>query len=240
MSTNPFGLATSDLATNPTKRTPCVLLLDTSGSMGELQGGMGKPIDLLNRALPTLQSDLLADSTASISVELAIVTFGGSPKEVVPFTPVSSFFPPVLSAAGGTPLGQAVIIALDMIERRKQEYTANGIVYFRPWIFILTDGQPTDSSSDWSDATQRAALARQQKKVEIWALSTDGSPTVISKLQQITDKAAVLDGFAFRETFKFLSNSLTGLSNSKEGQAVAPAPTPSQITPTPWTQPIQP
>jgi len=208
--------------------------------MGESQGGAGLPIDRLNQALPSLQSDLLTDSTASISVELAIVTFGGSPKELVPFTPVSSFFPPVLSAAGGTPLGQAVIIALDMIERRKQEYKASGIAYFRPWIFILTDGQPTDPPNDWSNATQRASLFRQQKKVEIWALSTDPSPTVISRLQQITDKTAVLDGFAFRETFKFLSASLTNLSNSKEGQSVAPAPTPDQITPAPWNAPIQP
>jgi len=208
--------------------------------MGESQGGMGLPIDLLNKALPTLQSDLLLDPTASVSVELAIVTFGGSPKEVVPFTPVSSFFPPVLTAGGGTPLGLAVIIALDMIERRKQELTEAGLVFFRPWIFILTDGQPTDSASDWSDATQRAALSLQQKKVDIWALSTDASPTVISKLQQITAKTAVLEGFAFRETFKFLTTSLTGLSNSKDRQDVAIPPTPSQITPTPWTQPIQP
>jgi hypothetical protein len=59
-----------EFADNPEPRCPCLLLLDTSGSMA------GRPIEQLNAGLSTLHSELNADSLASKRVDLAIVTFG--------------------------------------------------------------------------------------------------------------------------------------------------------------------
>ncbi|MBO9633495.1 MAG: hypothetical protein J7578_10300, partial [Chitinophagaceae bacterium] len=64
----PFG--SESFADNPEPRCPCVLLLDTSGSMS------GKPIAQLNEGIQTLKKELLADPLASKRVEIAVVTFG--------------------------------------------------------------------------------------------------------------------------------------------------------------------
>ena len=62
--------ATSDFASNPEPRCPCILLLDVSGSMS------GRPINELNAGLVTFRDELLADPLALKRVELGIVTFG--------------------------------------------------------------------------------------------------------------------------------------------------------------------
>ena len=64
----PFG--TVSFADNPEPRCPCLLLLDTSGSMS------GRPISELNAGLQAFQSELQADSLAMKRVEVALITFG--------------------------------------------------------------------------------------------------------------------------------------------------------------------
>ena len=83
--------ATSDFASNPEPRCPCILLLDVSGSMN------GRPINELNAGLVTFRDELLADSLALKRVELGIVTFGPVHVEQ-PFTSAANFFPPILFA----------------------------------------------------------------------------------------------------------------------------------------------
>ncbi len=78
--------ATSDFASNPEPRCPCILLLDVSGSMS------GRPINELNAGLVTFRDELLADSLALKRVELGIVTFGPVHVEQ-PFTSAANFFP---------------------------------------------------------------------------------------------------------------------------------------------------
>ena len=92
--------ATSDFASNPEPRCPCILLLDVSGSMN------GRPINELNAGLVTFRDELLADSLALKRVELGIVTFGPVHVEQ-PFTSAANFFPPILFAQGDTPMGAA-------------------------------------------------------------------------------------------------------------------------------------
>ncbi len=93
--------ATSDFASNPEPRCPCILLLDVSGSMN------GRPINELNAGLVTFRDELLADPLALKRVELGIVTFGPVHVEQ-PFTSAANFFPPILFAQGDTPMGAAV------------------------------------------------------------------------------------------------------------------------------------
>jgi len=137
--------ASAEFVDNPEPRCPCLLLLDTSGSMN------GKPIDELNAGLRTFKEDLAADAMAMQRVEVAVVTFG--PVRIhSDFQTADSFQPPMLAPSGDTPLGAAIMQGLDMLETRKASYRQAGIAYFRPWVFLVTDGAPTDA---WHVAAER-------------------------------------------------------------------------------------
>ena len=68
------------------------------------------------------------------------------------FVTIEQFTPPSLEADGLTPMGEAINFSIDLIEARKEIYKSHGIQYYRPWIFMITDGAPTD---DWQAASER-------------------------------------------------------------------------------------
>ena len=127
-----------ELALNPEPRLACVLLLDVSHSMS------GSPIAQLNEGLRVYKDELVADSLALKRVEVAIVTFGGAVQRVCDYTIAENFQPPALRAGGDTPMGAALNHAMDILHQRKGMYKMQGLAYFRPWIFMITDGAPTD------------------------------------------------------------------------------------------------
>ena len=97
-----------EFAANPDPRCACVLLLDTSGSMS------GAPIDALNEGLQALQFDIQEDALAKRRVEIAIITFGGSVQKIQDFVSAGSFAAPTLAAGGGTPMGEAIALSLQL------------------------------------------------------------------------------------------------------------------------------
>lgn len=205
----PFG--TNDFAENPSDRCPCVLLLDISGSMG------GRPIDELNAGVAAYRQEVLADEVASLRVEVAVVTFGGSPSVITDFTTVHGFNPPVLVAGGETPMGSAINQGLDLIDRRKQEYKTNKINYFRPWVFLITDGEPTD---EWAPAAQRVRAGEAAKAFAFFAVGVQNAN--MEKLKQIAVREPLrLDGLKFQDLFRWLSASQARVSRSKPTDEIA-------------------
>lgn len=211
---NQFDLASVEFANNPEPRCPCVLLLDTSYSM------LGPKIDQLNNGLAAFQQELLSDNLATLRVEVGIVTFGGRVDVVQDFVTAGQFIPPQLSVNGNTPMGQAINTALNMIEARKQEYKANGIAYFRPWVFLITDGEPTDSG-DWPAAARRVREDHAKKRVSFFAVGVQGAdmPT-LAQIAPPDRPPLMLDGLKFRELFSWLSRSLGSVSRSQPGDEV--------------------
>ncbi len=195
--------------TNPEPRCPCVLLLDTSGSMG------GKPITELNQGLQAFQSALTADELAMMRVEIAIVTFGPVKVEQ-DFITADQYTPQTLAASGVTPMGAAIEKALNMIDDRKQVYKQNGISYYRPWVFMVTDGAPTD---EWMAAAERVKAAEAKKKVAFFSVGVEGANLEI--LNNISARSALkLRGLNFAEMFVWLSSSLTSVSHSTVGDEI--------------------
>ena len=193
----------NDFASNPEPRCPCVLLLDVSGSMS------GRPLDELNAGLATFREDLSTDSLAMKRVEVGVVTFGPVKVETQ-FTSASTFYPPTLHAQGATPMGAAIVQALSMVEDRKREYRANGISYYRPWVFLITDGVPTD---EWQAAAAAVREGEASKKFAFFAIGIKGAD--MSVLHQISVREPLsLDGLKFREMFSWLSSSLGSVSRS--------------------------
>ncbi len=199
---------------NPEPRCACVLLLDNSGSMS------GEPIAQLNAGLRQFQKELAGDALAAKRVEIAIITFG--PVKVLhDFVSAESFQPSELVVDGGTPMGEAILEALELVRLRKQQYQANGVAYYRPWVFLITDGAPTD---DWRPAAEAVREAEQSRAVAFFPVGVEGADMQV--LRQLSVRAPLkLKGLMFRELFQWLSNSLSGVSRSQVGQRLQlPAP----------------
>jgi uncharacterized protein YegL len=205
----PFGDA--EFADNAEQRCPCILLLDTSGSM------QGEAIDQLNEGLVTFRRELASDGLAAKRVDIAVVTFGDQVDTVCQFGTVETFQPPLLAAKGGTPMGEAVERGLDLLEARKSQYRENGIPYYRPWMFLITDGVPTDK---WKRAARGVADAEHRKQVAFYAVGVDQAD--MDMLGELSVRTPLhLRGLAFVELFRWLSSSLSSVSRSNPGTSVA-------------------
>ena len=233
------GFEASEFAENPDPRVPCVLLLDTSGSMAEvvrdsghvtgesvmqdgqlynvLSGGTTR-IDLLNEGLVTLKETLAADSLASRRAEIAIVTFGGTVTTIQDFVTAEHFQPPRLNASGSTPMGQAILTGLDMVAKRKAIYRSAGVSYYRPWIFLITDGGP-DPGDPWQAAAVQVKQGEASKSFAFFTVAVEGANMDV--LSQIAERPpAKLKGVNFREMFLWLSQSIQAVTIANLGDTV--------------------
>lgn len=223
------------LATNPEPRCPCVLLLDVSGSMGEVVGEPGRDLgytvqqdgktyravsggvtkmDKVNEGLRAYHADLMSDPLAAQRVEVSVITFGDAVKTVTPFVIAQEFSPPTLAPRGQTPMGAAILQAIDAVTERKRLYKQNALHYYRPWIFLITDGEPTDA---WQAA---AAKVREGEKNKSFAFFSVGvGDANFDVLRQVSSREPLrLDATKFREMFVWLSQSQRSVSQSNPGQ----------------------
>jgi uncharacterized protein YegL len=205
----PFGESV-EFAENTEPRCPCLLLLDTSGSM------RGKPMDELNVGIRQFRDELFADEMAQKRVEVAIVGFG--PVQVLTeFQTPDVFQPPTLVPSGDTPIGAAIDAGLNLLDQRKQTYRNNGVTYYRPWVFLITDGGPTDY---WQAAAERVKAGEASNHFSFFAVGVEGARMDV--LSQMTSREPLkLQELRFRDLFKWLSNSLTAVSKSQVGTQVA-------------------
>jgi uncharacterized protein YegL len=198
-------------ADNTNQRTPCVLILDGSGSMA------GDPIDSLNQGLAQLQRDLENDTVARERVRLLVLSVGGRDEVIVvhDWADAIDFKAPTIAANGSTPLGKALDLAIERIEDQKREMKQAGIAYTRPLIYMITDGQPTDPG--WDEAAARCKAAIAGKKVQLFAIGT-GDQVSYDQLRETGGTMLVLKGLNFKELFQFLSASVSSASQAAPGQ----------------------
>jgi uncharacterized protein YegL len=198
-----------EFAENPEPRCPCVLLLDTSGSMS------GSAIGALNQGLQTFKHALAEDGLASRRVEIAIITFDSKVTVVQDFVTADQYEPVSMAAGGATAMGTAIVTGLDMVRDRKKQYRENGISYYRPWIFMITDGEPQGEASDIVDeAAARIRTEEETRSVAFFAVGVEGAN--MEKLRAIAVRDPVkLNGLNFGEMFVWLSASMQRVSHSK-------------------------
>ncbi len=217
----PFSKALA-LANNPEPRCPCVLVLDTSASME------GEPIAQLRNGVALLAEELSRDGLTRKRVEIAVITFGDSAQQLSGFLSPDVFSPPQLEPKGTTPMAEAVLLACEALEARKQEYRLAGIQYYRPWIFLITDGEPTDQETPrWTEAVQKIHTGEAEKKMLFFGVAVqNANQQVLDTLCPPNRPSVKLEGLRFAEMFRWLSTSLKSVSRSAPGiQLQLPSPT---------------
>ncbi len=195
---------------NCERRCPVVLLLDTSGSM-EPQ------MQRVNDGLRTLRNDLAADPLASQRVEIAIVTFGPV-RLIQDFVTVDRWLPPRLSASGGTPIGEGLLFSIKQLQMRKSAYREAGVSYYRPWIWLVTDGAPTDA---WRESLDTVHAETARGGIELFTVGTDNADFSVLAEIGFPRTPVMLRDAKYREMFVWLSQSLKPVSRSIPGSPLS-------------------
>lgn len=217
MEQTPFSSLEEILPPRTDPRCPLVLLLDVSGSMS------GAPIKELQNGIQQLKTELENDELAKHRIEISIITFGGN-VEVHDFKSVEYFEPPLLIANADTPMAQAILTGLEKLEYRKKEIRNNGWPLYRPWVFLITDGAPTDGYDLWEKAKNTLKEGENNKKFLFYAVGVQSAD--MSKLSELSSerRPLKLTGLKFSEFFLWLSSSLGNLAKSQPGEKIALPP----------------
>jgi uncharacterized protein YegL len=213
LSTSELELA--EFAENPGPFCPCILLLDVSRSMS------GARINSLNAGLRSFKDSLTEDDLAKNRVQVAVVTFSGATSVIQDFVTASDYNPPtLLPEPGGTQMSSAILKAIEMIKERKDLYKSAGVEYYRPWIFLITDGEPTDGIDLFNQAAQVVKKGEADKAFAFFSVGVEDADLDQLKLLSLRPPVA-LKGLQFKTMFGWLSKSLSSVSSSQVGDKVA-------------------
>ena len=165
-------------------------------------------IAALNAGLQTFRDDLLQDNLASKRLEVEIVAFDTTVRIEHQFTTVEHFQPPTLTAQGLTYTASGINKALDLLQERKRMYKDSGSSYYRPWVFMITDGAPYgEERYVLTQAAQRIKKEESNKRVAFFAVGVEGAD--IQALQELSVRSPIkLKGLNFLEMFVWLSKSM--------------------------------
>ncbi|PUZ26693.1 Uncharacterized conserved protein YegL, contains vWA domain of TerY type [Chitinophaga costaii] len=190
------------------RRLPVYLLLDTSGSM------TGEPIEAVKNGVQVLISTLRQDPYALETAFISVITFDSSARQLTPLTDLTTFQIPQINAGGGTALGDALKLTAQSIAREVSKSTPDVKGDWKPLVFLMTDGRPTD---DWSSGVTEF----KQAKTGIVVACAAGNQADTSILKQITDIVVSLDtadSATIKAFFKWVSASVsTGSQKIESG-----------------------
>ena len=204
------------------RRLPVYLLLDTSGSM------YGEPIEAVKNGVQTLVSTLRSDPYALETAYLSIITFNTNAQQLTPLTELAAFQPPMIEASGCTALGEALSLLSQKVDQEIVKNTGEVKGDWKPIIFIMTDGEPTDD-------LQRGLNDFKQRKFGMVVACAAGQGANTNTLKQITENVVQLDtadSATIKAFFKWVSASISTGSQKVE-DAHGEVATMSELPPPP-------
>lgn len=211
MAKNDFS---SEVTENYEQKCLCVFVLDISRTM------RGQRIEELNKSLQGFYNVISSDETTSQRLELAIVTFGDSVNVIQSPSLIADMqFPELIATDGDTALVDAVDEAIDIVNNRKKWYKSTGQPYYRPWIILITDGEPNEGQ-DVSALASKIKKDTSEKKYVFLPIGVDNANMQVLQSIQGQIPAMKLKGTKFGSFFKWLSASMGTVVSSEEGSAV--------------------
>ena len=180
------------------RRLPVYLLLDVSGSM------MGEPIEAVKSGVSMTINALRGEPQALETAYLSVITFESSAQQVVPLTDLISFQEPELNAGGATALGDALKLLSNKLDKEVEKTTLENKGDWKPLVFIMTDGKPTDN---WREGAEEI----KKRKLTIVACAA-GFSADTDILKNITDHVVQLQSTSTSDIeafFKWVTASIT-------------------------------
>jgi uncharacterized protein YegL len=199
-----------------------VLALDISGSMS------GDKIRQVNEGIAYFRDDVMSDDLARKRVEAAVVTFGTRVVLSQGFSSMDDFAPPKFNADGSTPMGEAILRSIELIRERKAAYRRMGTDYYRPWIFLVTDGEPTDMKPGddmWRRVTEEVHGGEAAREFLFFGVGVEpANMDVLRRICPPERPPLQLRPGRFRDMFEWLSRSQRHISASRVGDRLALPP----------------
>ena len=186
------------------RRLPVYLLLDTSGSMS------GEPIEAVKNGVQIMISSLRQNPQAIETAFLSVITFDSTAQQIIPLTDLASFQMVDIKATGVTALGEALKLVAHKIDTEVQKTTSEQKGDWKPLVFIMTDGIPTD---DWQSGLNEF----KKSKVAFTVACAAGSGADTNILKQITENVVSLDtadSASIGKFFQWVTASI-GVSSTK-------------------------
>ena len=204
------------------RRLPVYLLLDCSGSM------YGEPIEAVKNGVLVLVSTLRQDPYALETAYLSIITFDSNAKQVSPLTELSAFQQPNIQASGCTALGEALALLAQRADQEVVKTTAEQKGDWKPLVFIMTDGEPTD------DLNKGLAEFKKRKwgMVVACAAGAGANTDTLKKITECVVSLDTADSATIKAFFKWVSASVSSGSMKVE-ETGAEATTLSELPPPP-------
>jgi len=191
------------------RRLPVYLVVDSSEST------IGEANVAINLGIRKTLESLRKNPYALETVWLSVITFDATARVLTPLTDITEFKAPNIEIRPGTALGAAIDLLSEQMKKEVRRTTNEEKGDFRPLVFFLTDGVPTD---EW-----RAALARfkalRPRPASVYAIGCGSQDAVdYSLLNQLADKTFKIDGNeddlaeTFAKLFVWLSASIQSSS----------------------------
>lgn len=188
------------------RRLPIFFLVDVSESM------VGESLYKLEEGIGAIAKTLRQDPHALETAFLSVIVFAGKVRTMIQLTELGAFYPPELPVGGGTALGAGLSHLMDEIDRTVVTTTMDRKGDWKPIVFLLTDGHPTDDVA--------TALARWNRayrnRVHLVAVSMGGGADH-ALLKRLTDDVVVFNDSApdaFAGFIKWISMSIQNQSRS--------------------------
>jgi len=192
------------------RRLPVYLLLDCSGSM------YGEAIEAVKNGVQVLVSTLRQDPYALETAYLSIITFDSSARQATPLTELSAFQQPEINASGCTALGEALSLLASRVDQEVTKTTAEQKGDWKPLVFIMTDGEPTDD-------LEKGLRDFKQRKFGMVVACAAGQGANTNTLRKITENVVQLDtadSATIKSFFKWVSASISTSSMKVEDTGV--------------------